>query len=190
MNAASLIAIGVVATLLGLVAAEAVNSHAEKKAAEHAKLAAIPPPLPPTYQLNFDKEADRVTAALRCPKPKFTGPQFTAGGTLYGCIMGAEQTAKFWINEDPKYPGTVENLKVMWNDWKRDLGYGLHSDRAEADQMVEVLAELYAPELKDDLLGTFQGSAPRSFETMQVKIEYQWTPGPGIDEHLLILTPR
>lgn len=187
MKVASHIAVAIGAIFLGLAAAETFNSYEKRKAAEQAKLASAPPA---KYQLNFDKEADRVTAALGCPAPKFTGPQYTLAGTLYGCIMGGEQTAKFWINEDQRFPGTVANVKVIWNDWKRNLGYGLHSDRPEAEHMVEVMSQLYAPELKQDLLKAFRGSEARSFETDRVKIKYEWTPGPGIDEHLLVLTPR
>jgi len=187
MRVSAHIAIAVGAIFVGLTAAEVLNSQDEKRLAEKARLAAVPPP---KHQLNFDNEAARVTTALRCPTPKFTGPQFSFAGTLYGCIMGGAETAKFWINEDPRFPGTVKNVKVMWNNWKRDFGYGLHSDKPEADRMVEVMSELYAPELKDDLLRAFRGSGARSFETAQMKIKYEWTPGPGIDEHLLVLTPR
>ena len=69
--------------------------------------------------------------------------------------MGTAETAKVWINESAYRPGVVSNIKVMWNDWIRDIGYGLHADEEEAAIMVGTFADIYAPELKDQLLDVF-----------------------------------
>jgi hypothetical protein len=125
--------------------------------------------------LQFDAESRKVTRALGCRDAKITPPLFAGDSRLYGCIMGAADTAKYF---------------TMWNNWRRDLGYGAHADRREAIQMVRTFAQLYATSIEDELVSVFQGTEARSYVTGQYRISYRWDRGPGIDEHLLILEPR
>lgn len=134
----------------------------------------------------FNAEAARATAALSCHSPKITPAQF-GDGALYGCIQGTAETAKYWINEDGANPGQVENVKVMWNNWTDDRGWGVHADRAEAEQMVRATAKLYAPELEEQLVAAYFDRSAKSWATKDFEIDYRWTAGPAIDEHLLTI---
>lgn len=138
---------------------------------------------------SFSEESQRVSQAIGCPKPKVT-PADSFSGALYGCIMGKAETAKFWINEEPGKPGVVQNIKVMWNDWFKDLGYGIHADRKQAEAMVNAMADLYVPKLKNELLKAFAGSTGKRWTSELYEVEFRYTRGPAIDERLLILKAR
>jgi hypothetical protein len=139
--------------------------------------------------LDFEQEAKRITDMLDCPRPGITSAE-PGLGALYGCIMGAAETAKVWVNESADRPGVVSNVKVMWNDWTRDIGYGLHADTEEAAILVETVADLYAPALKKDLLDVFFDSENQVIEDSSFRFEYMLSRGPGIDEHLLVITEK
>lgn len=109
-------------------------------------------------------------------------------GALYGCVQGRAETAKFFVNEIGGRPGVVENVKVMWNEWTRNNGYGLAADRAEASQMAAVAADLYVPRLKARILEAFMGRRNTSFTDGPFRVEYRYSDGPAIGEHLLTIT--
>lgn len=132
----------------------------------------------------FDIEVSRATSFLSCAVPRLSPPQ-DGTGALYGCIQGQAETAKFWINEDGSTPGRVQNVKVMWNDWTKDLGDGLHADALEAEQQVRVAVKSFAPELEEEIVGAFFDRSPKTWQSGKFLIEYKLTPGPAIDEHLL-----
>ena len=77
--------------------------------------------------LSFQQEAERATKILECPKAKIT-PASSGLGAIYGCIVGSSETVKFFINEGED-AGKVKNVKLMWNDWFVDMGYGKHADK-------------------------------------------------------------
>lgn len=138
---------------------------------------------------SFQEEANRVTPALNCQRPKTNGAM--AGfGALYGCVQGRAETAKFFINEISGRPGVVQNVKVMWNEWTRNAGDGLAADRTEALQMATVAGELYAPKLKARIIETFMGKRNTAFTDGPFRFEYRYSEGPAIGEHLLTITAR
>ncbi|NUB11504.1 hypothetical protein GAY28_01545 [Azospirillum brasilense] len=138
---------------------------------------------------SFTEEAKRVSQALPCPYSKIT-PADSYGGALYGCIQGPAETAKFWINETKGKSGQVENVKVMWNEWTKDVGYGLAPDKSTASHMAAVLADLYAPQLKAELVRVFNGRKPATFRHEKFEITYELNKGPAIDEHLLTVSQK
>jgi hypothetical protein len=142
------------------------------------------------FALQFDTEVSKAESTLWCRDTGTVPPHIDGAGRLYGCIMGRAGTAKLFINEDGSRPGTVENVKVMWNDWRRDLGHGAHADRREALQMVSAFARWYAPSIEDELASVFQGEVARSYIVGQYRITYRLDRGPGIDERLLTLAPK
>lgn len=141
----------------------------------------------------FRVEANRFNQLLQCKSGKIT-PADAYSGALYGCLKGAtpgDEYAKFWINETRGKPGHVANIKVMWNDLNgRVPNDPIHADDLHAADMVRVLATEKVPELKDELAKVFFDTKERKFSSGKFDVEYRWTPGPGIDEHLLILTSR
>ena len=51
------------------------------------------------------------------------------------------QTVKWFINENSN---KVYNVKLLWNDWFKDMGLGIHSDKEEAQKALKVLIK-YMP---------------------------------------------
>ena len=138
---------------------------------------------------SFNEEVRRVDKAVSCTNLGIV-PPIGGSGRLYGCIMGFAQTAKFFINESEANDNTVQDIKVMWNDWWKDSGYGQHADEAEAFMMVGALARLYAPNLMPELLDAFRGRNNQVFHSGAFRIEYRFTPGRAINERLLIVTEQ
>ena len=143
-----------------------------------------------TLTLDFDTEVQAVQADLgRCVESRVTPPPIETLGRLYGCISGKEETAKFFINEDVKRPGTVRNIKMMWNEWKAhtpDAG----ADRGEAERMLRVVVQRYAPTLEAKVLEAYWLRDAKVFDANGYRFEYQLTSGSSIDEHLLTITPE
>lgn len=141
----------------------------------------------------FTAEAEEFNELLKCPNGRIT-PADEWSGALYGCQLGAtksDELAKFWINETAGNPGQVENIKVMWNNPNdRNPNYPVHGDKAEAAEMVRVLVSKKIPSLNDEIFQTYFNNQSRTFKSELYDIEYRWTPGPGINEHLLILSAR
>lgn len=137
--------------------------------------------------MDFDTEWRALDAAVGCGYGKVTDAQFGMG-RLYGCIEGAAETAKLFINEEPDRAGRVKNIKVMWNEWKSgtaDAG----ADRREVSKLARAVMRRYAANLEDVVVEAYWGQSPKAFESGGIRFEYRWTPGPGINEHLLTVVP-
>jgi hypothetical protein len=93
---------------------------------------------------------------------------------------------KVFINEDGY--GGVENIKLMWNDWTRDTGYGVHTDKAMAEAWVAAIATRYTPLSVDRVLNAFRGTASASIDGDGHVLEYTYFKGPAIDERLVTIT--
>jgi hypothetical protein len=138
--------------------------------------------------LGFQVEADRATKVLSCPRPGIT-PASSGLGALYGCIAGTAETVKFFINE-AEGTGQVKNVKLMWNDWFIDIGYGMHADKKEAQAFVKAFAKLYAPNVEKKLMTIFFSNSNTTMEVGDYQIVYTYNRGPKIDERLFVLTPK
>jgi hypothetical protein len=138
--------------------------------------------------LRFQGEANRVTKTLSCPRPTVT-PASAGFGALYSCIVGKVETVKFFINE-AKGTGQVKNVKLMWNDWFKDTGRGIHADKEEALAFVKAFAKLYTPEMEKKLTSIFFSNSNTTLEVGDYQIAYTYRRGPQIDERLFVLTPK
>ena len=136
----------------------------------------------------FQKFASDLNNVLSCKYTKTTPPD-ELGGTLYMCIAGKAETAKVFINKDEK-TGKVENLKIMWNDWFKDDGYGIHPDKKEATGFINLLGKRLTPALTAQMLKAFEGRAPAAFSTDAWAVKYTYSRGPAIDERLFVFTPK
>lgn len=137
--------------------------------------------------LDFDAEARGLQSDLGgCPSGRVTPAQYGMG-RLYGCISGREETAKLFINEDPTHPNRVLNIKMMWNEWKAHMP-DAGADQREASRMARVVMKRYAPELEEDVLYAYWGNEAKTFSSNGLRFDFRWAPGPGIDEHLLIVS--
>ena len=134
----------------------------------------------------FLKETDKAKKELKCATEKTTSEEGL--GKLYSCISGSAQTVKWFVNEK-KGTGEIENIKLMWNDWTSDIGHGLHADKSQAKEFLNSFIKLYAPSIKSELTKAFFGTENKKFDLPDVIIEYKYSKGPKIDEHLLVLKP-
>lgn len=138
--------------------------------------------------LSFDQERKRITRAIQCRQSKVTPPSFGLG-YLYGCISGSAETVKVFVNEAAG-TGNVENVKIMWNDWFRDGGWGVHADRTEARRIAETVLNLYDPAQSERLLKAFFASSDTTVSGSAHRFKYTYRRGPKIDERLLVITPK
>jgi hypothetical protein len=138
--------------------------------------------------LSFDDEVKRASTSFKCVGGKIT-PEDAYLGALYGCIVGKAETVKLFIN-GVRGTKRVLNVKMMWNDWYKDVGYGIHADKNEARRFVIALADTYAPPLKEQLVSTFFGNQQRVLKYKDLRFEYRLTRGPAIDEHLVVVTEK
>ena len=95
---------------------------------------------------------------------------------------------KLFVNDTGA--GEVENVKLMWNDWSKNVGYGIHVDSGSANTWATAVATRYAPEQADDILAAFQGSSDVVITNSDFTIKYSYFHGPAIDERLLTITEK
>jgi hypothetical protein len=138
----------------------------------------------------FASAIDRFATAYQfpCPGARIT-PASYGGGALWGCIAGPAETAKAFINEQPK-TGLVQNIKVLWNDWHKDVGYGLHPDSQHAEAMIKAAAQLYAPSKEAELLSVFRSEKDQVVRSDGLLFTYTHKRGPGIDERMFVITKQ
>ncbi|WP_143476450.1 hypothetical protein [Pseudacidovorax sp. RU35E] len=136
----------------------------------------------------FEKFASDINKVLSCNYTK-TAPPNQLGGTLYMCIAGKAETAKVFMHKNEK-TGKVLNLKIMWNDWFKDTGYGIHPDKIEATGFVDLLGNRLTPNHTAQMLKVFEGKAPATFSTEGWDVKYTYERGRAIDERLFVFTPK
>ena len=110
-------------------------------------------------------------------------------GALYSCIGGNAQTVKFFINEQPG-TGKVRSVKFLWNDFTKDIGYGVHADAAMAADWAEHLAAMYAPTEKAKVQDVFRGNKDAVIETTAYVLRYTYHKGPAADERMFVVTQK
>lgn len=138
--------------------------------------------------LDFKTEWQGLEAGIGSCASRSVAQSLSGDSLLYWCVNGREETAKLFINEDAKQPGKVLNIKMMWNEWKAHTR-AAGADQQDASRMARVVMQRYAPSLEHDVLEAYWGKEARSFVSGGFRFDYRWTPGPGIDEHLLTVTP-
>jgi hypothetical protein len=137
---------------------------------------------------SFTEENERIKAKAIC-NDVGVSPHFGASGKLFGCITGKAMTVKLFVNET-KDKNRVEHIKLMWNDWFIDSGHGLHADKSEAEQLVKVVADLYAPTQKARLMKVFFASNNEIWIGGLFKFAFTISRGTKIDERLLTITEQ
>jgi len=136
----------------------------------------------------FKQFTNELNGTLGCKYSKMT-PADESDGRLYGCIAGKAETAKVFVNENKK-TGKTLNMKLIWNDWFKDIGYGIHADKADATRFINVLGKRLSPEITAQMLKAFEGNAPATFSTDAWNVKYTYERGPAIDERMLVFTPK
>lgn len=136
----------------------------------------------------FSTESLKAEKELNC-EDTGTTPASYGMGALYGCIQGEAQTVKWFINEIPN-TNRVENVKLMWNDWFKDRGHGVHTDINEAKYALWVLIDMYAPDKREELENVFWGEQDKTIRVANYILKYTYSRGPAIDERLIVVTER
>ena len=134
----------------------------------------------------FRQEVGALQKAVACTGKTTPASPSYGLGALWGCIKGRAETAKLFVNERPG-TGYVENVKVMWNDWYKDRGYGVHADRAEARAILDAVLTRYAPSRKQEVVSAFFANSGRVFQEGPILLRYSYRRGPAIDERLLVI---
>ena len=137
---------------------------------------------------SFLSESNKATEALGCRNPEVT-PASSGFGPLYGCIQGRAETVKWFINGMPN-THHVENVKLMWNDWSKERGYGVHADMDQAGKALASLIKMYAPEKGQELEDAFWGNEDKTIQTVDFVLKYTFFRGPAIDERLIVVTAK
>lgn len=137
-------------------------------------------------QYLFDDEVKALAKDAGCSGMKRTAAS-GGFGPLAGCIEGGAETAKLFVN-GASGSKEVENVKVMWNDWFKDTGYGLHPDRAEAERLLEAVVNRYVPARLDEVKRAFFGQRTLKDDHEGFGIAVTHDKGPAIEEHLLTLS--
>jgi hypothetical protein len=141
---------------------------------------------------SFRSEAETAKKELQCPNSvdsDITPALYDGAGDLYGCIQGKMETVKWFINEIPK-SNQVRNVKFLWNDWFKDMGFGIHSDQEEAKKALKVIIKLYAPEKSKEVYNAFFGNTSKTITSTKFILEYTYDRGPAIDERMIIVTEK
>lgn len=134
----------------------------------------------------FEVESAVVSSLIMCPAPKVSE---TVGlPDLWSCILPGAEVVKVFINDDGS--GGVQNVKVMWNDWTKDTGHGVHTDKAMALAWLAAVATRYAPGSVDKVLAAYEGNSEITVDGPSHTLTYTYWNGPSIDERLFTITLR
>ena len=137
---------------------------------------------------SFATKTDALTDLIKCPEGS-AKVSVTAGlPDLWGCILPGAEVVKIFVNERDE--DQVENIKLMWNDWTRDTGYGLHTDKAMAEAWLTAIATRYAPEQVDAVLSAFRGEEEAKIDSGAFLLTYRFDQGPAIAERLVTITEK
>ena len=146
---------------------------------------------PEPYFDAFESYRERIRNNFDCIESKTTpGSEAFGMGRLYGCVGGNARTVKMFVNEDPNNPGKIANIKLMWNEWTKDNGYGLTADKDKAKVWARKAAHMFAPAQSDEIVNTFMGKQSKSIQDAgSYRLTYRHQKGPAIDKHLLVIVP-
>lgn len=173
---------------MGKMAAEAEQAaNAAEAAGDSSPETAPAAAASPSHFGPFATETARLDKAVSCSNGKVSTDEGMPD--LWGCIGGAAETVKLFVNES----GTdeqVQNVKFMWNDWTKDIGYGLHADEALAEKWASAVAATYAPEQAAEVMAAFKGKTDKAISNDKFALAYTYHQGPAIGERMIVITSR
>lgn len=132
----------------------------------------------------FTAETSAINDILDC---KNSGITSTPGlPDLWGCSHPVAEVVKVYVNGGES--DGVENVKLMWDDYTKDVGYGLHADREVAELWLASLLSRYASDAVDRMTEAFNGSEDVRVNVDGIAVEYTYSQGPAIGERLITIT--
>jgi len=144
-------------------------------------------PVPTTFPLPFEQETKRLADAVGCTHGT-VAPPADGLGRVYSCVPGNAQTVKLFVNEAAQ-TGRPSDVVLIWNDWTKNGGFGLHADANLAFRALAALGTLYAPAHKALLLDAFTGEVSRTVEAGDYRIEFTVHHGHEITERAVRVIP-
>jgi hypothetical protein len=139
--------------------------------------------------VSFTIERTKISAYIACPKARINQASGNLG-SLYSCIGGKAETVKFFANEMPNSGGRVKNVKLLWNDFTKNVGEGTHADAAIAKQWAGHLADMYAPTHKTQVMKVFLGNKNAVVESATHVLTYSYSKGSAADERMFVVTKK
>ena len=136
----------------------------------------------------YSEEVFRIKSTLDCSEEQDI-PAIKDFGALYICTLGKAKTARWFISEKPKTEN-VQNIGLMWVDWKIDNGYGTRADWKVVEKALEYLIGLYVPSRGKELRKAFWDSNNEDFSTSDYMIYYTFREGPQKDERIVIIEEK
>lgn len=136
----------------------------------------------------YQQEVSFLKMMLDCPKEKNL-PAMKEFGALYICTLGDAKTVKLYVSEKPA-SDQVLNIGMMWNDWKINIGYGVHSDSAEAEKALDFLIDMYVPARREEIKKAFWDSKNEDFSTSEFTIYLTHKAGLQKDERLIVIEEK
>ncbi|MBT8346749.1 MAG: hypothetical protein KJO60_03415 [Desulfofustis sp.] len=125
---------------------------------------------------------------LDCPKEKVLSPM-KGFGELYICTFGKSNSIKLFISEKPD-SDRVLNIGLLWNDWKNNIGYEIHSDLKEVKDTLNFIVDMYVPAKREEINQAFWDSKSVDFSTSEFFIYYTHKAGLQKDERLIVIEEK
>jgi hypothetical protein len=116
-------------------------------------------------------------------------PAMKGFGSLYICTLGDAKTVKLFVSEKPN-SGEMLNVGIIWNDWKTNIGYRMHSDLKEVEKALNFLIDMYVPSRKNEIKRAFWDSKNEDVSTSDFIIYFTHKTGLQKDERLIVIEER
>ena len=163
-----------------------VSEPAQPFPAPEAEAYSTAPESPSQPAENYGHAVDKINSALNCIKPKGVSGLGTAGD-LFVCKVGDEVT--LYVNQNLGN-NTVKSIKLIWNDYTRDVGYGVHAGAAAAKNAATKLGDMYGLTEPGQLAVLLSSADSGELKSETHAFSYTYRQGPSIDERMLMITQQ
>lgn len=136
--------------------------------------------------LKYDINRNKVSTLLTCKKT-----QETAGELIkkYTCIGGDAHTIKVTV-EGHKDNNQLKQIALVWQEYIKDTGKGLHADKITATMMLNNLIGHYHVEDDKALKDCFLGQSEVYLYNQQFNFVCHYQQGETSNNHKIIITPK
>ena len=134
---------------------------------------------------HYSQEVAYLKTMLDCPQEKILSPAH-GFGALYICNLTASDSVKLFVSEESS-SDKVLNIGLLWNDWKTNVGYEIHSDLKEVEKTLNFLIDMYVPARREQISKAFWDSRSVEFNTPEFSIYFSHKAGPQKDQRLIVI---
>ena len=133
----------------------------------------------------YSQEVAYLKTMLDCPKEKVL-PPMNGFGALYICNLTDSDSVKLFVSENSS-SDRVLKIGLLWNDWKTNIGYEIHSDLKEVEKTLNFLIDMYVPGRRDQISKAFWDSKSVELNTPEFSIYFTHKAGSQKDERLIVI---